>query len=144
MGTQPASLREEIMNIKKSLWVAAGFVLLAVAYAGVILPGIPFSIPLVGAAFCFSRGSERMHAWLHSHPLFGEFLTNFAEKRIFPTRAKYAMIIMMLIGLVFMWFVTQNPIAVACTAAFMAASAAWSLRLPGSEAEWQRRQNTQD
>jgi uncharacterized membrane protein YbaN (DUF454 family) len=130
--------------VKKYLWMGAGFVLLVIAYLGVILPGIPFSIPLVGAAYCFSKSSERMHNWLYNHPLFGEFLTNFAEKRIFPTRAKYAMVAMMLLCLVIMWFLTGNLKAMAWAAVFMAGGAAWAWRLPGSEAEWERRQLDKD
>ena len=33
------------MNMKKVMWGGLGFLSLGVAYVGVILPGIPFSIP---------------------------------------------------------------------------------------------------
>jgi uncharacterized membrane protein YbaN (DUF454 family) len=127
------------MNITKYLWMSAGFLLLVLAYIGVVMPGIPFSIPLVGAAYCFSKSSDRMHNWLYNHKHFGPFLTNFAEKRIFPTRAKYLMLFMMASCLVIMWFATGNLKAMAWAAVFMAGGAAWAWRLPGSEEEWERR-----
>ena len=127
------------MNIRKKLWFCSGILLLGLAYVGVIMPGIPFSIPLVGAAYCFANSSEKMHSWLYNHKHFGPFLTNFKEKRIFPTRAKYTMIAMMSSSLALMWFMTYNAVACFWAGIFMAAGAIWSWKLPGSEEEWEKR-----
>ncbi len=43
------------MNMKKLLWGGLGFLSLGVAYVGVVLPGIPFSIPAVFAAILFRK-----------------------------------------------------------------------------------------
>jgi len=128
------------MNIKKCLWYVAGMLLLGVAYIGVIMPGIPFSIPLVGSAYCFAKGSDRMHAWLYNHKHFGPFLINFKDKKIFPTKAKYAMVAMMSSSLMIMWFATYNIKATIYAGIFMAAGAIWAWRMPGSEYEWSKRQ----
>ena len=80
------------MNIKKLAWGGLGFLSLGVAYVGVILPGIPFSIPAVFAAYCFAKSSDRMHNWLYGHKLFGPFLTNWETKKVFPQKAKYMMV----------------------------------------------------
>ena len=128
------------MNFRKSLWLVCGFILLGIAYLGVILPGLPFSIPLVGSAYCFAKSSDRMHDWLYNHPFFGEFLTNFKDKKIFPTKAKYTMVAMMASSLAIMWFATENIIACAWAAGFMAIGAIWGWRYPGSEEEWIKRQ----
>ena len=45
------------MNIKKMLWFSLGCILLAVAFVGVYLPGLPWSTPAVGAAYCFATVS---------------------------------------------------------------------------------------
>ena len=128
------------MNVRKILWLVAGFLLLGVAYLGVILPGLPFSTPAVGAAYCFAKSSNRMHNWLYSHPLFGPFLTNFKEKKIFPTRAKYAMVTMMSISLSVIWFTSYNINMTVGIGVVMAIVAAWGWSYPGSEEEWIRRQ----
>jgi uncharacterized membrane protein YbaN (DUF454 family) len=127
------------MNIRKKLWFVAGIFLLGLAYIGVVMPGIPFSIPLVGSAYCFAKSSDKMHAWLYNHKHFGPFLTNFKEKKIFPTKAKYSMIIMMSSSLALMWFMTYNVMACFWAALFMAAGAIWAWQLPGSEEEWKKR-----
>jgi uncharacterized protein len=127
------------MNLRKSLWFAAGMILIAVAYIGVIVPGIPWSTPAVGAAYCFAKSSDRMHRWLYSHPLFGPFLTGWQTKRIFPTKFKYFMIATMSTSVILLWFTTQSGPAVVGTGLFMLLVAVWAWRYPGSEAEYQRR-----
>lgn len=128
-----------MMNIKKILWFSAGMLLLGVAFVGVYLPGLPWSTPAVGAAYCFARSSERMHNWIYSHRIFGPFLIGWQEKKIFPTRLKYVMLVTMSSSLLVLWFTTGNINAIIGTGAFMALVAAWAWRFPGSEKEHQRR-----
>jgi len=125
--------------IKKYLWMGLGFLSLGMAYIGVIVPGIPFSIFLVFAAYCFAKSSPRMHAWLYNHKYFGPFLTNWVEKKVFPTWAKYMMIVVMSSSLVFLWLTTGNLTAVAWSGSFMALVAIWAWRYPGSVQEQERR-----
>jgi uncharacterized membrane protein YbaN (DUF454 family) len=127
------------MNIRKKLWFVSGILLLGLAYIGVIMPGIPFSIPLVGATYCFAKSSKKMHDWLYNHKHFGPFLVNFKDKKIFPTKAKYGMVAMMSSSLAIMWFTTYNVKACIYAGIFMAAGAIWSWRMPGSEEEWARK-----
>ena len=111
--------------IKKYLWMGIGFLSLGMAYIGIVVPGIPFSIFLVFAAYCFAKSSPRMHAWLYNHKYFGPFLTNWVEKKVFPTWAKYMMIGVMSSSLVFLWFTTGNINAVAWSGGFMFLVAVW-------------------
>ena len=125
--------------MKKLFWNILGFLSLGMAYIGVITPGLPYSIWVVFAAYCFSKGSERMHRWLYNHKLFGPFLTNWGEKRVFPTKMKFFMLAMMSSSLVIMYFSNVKTIGIISTAIFMALVARWAWRFPGSVAEWQRR-----
>lgn len=125
--------------MKKLLWNTLGFACLGLAYLGVILPGFPYSIWVVAAAYCFSKGSERMHRWLYNHKLFGPFLTNWSQKRVFPTKMKFFMIGMMSLSLVLMYTSGVKPIGIISTAVFMALVAVWAWRFPGSVAEYDRR-----
>ena len=116
-----------------------GFLSLGMAYIGVIVPGIPFSIFLVFAAYCFAKSSKRMHDWLYNHKYFGPFLTNRVQKRVFPTKGKYAMILVMASSLAFLWFTTENIKAVAWSGGFMALVAIWAWRFPGTVEEHKAR-----
>ena len=126
-------------RIKKALWYTTGMLSLGMAYIGFVTPGIPFSIFLVFSAYCFSKSSQRMHDYLYNHKHFGPFLTNWVEKRIFPTRMKYAMVLVMSSSLAFLWFTTYNLNAVLWSGGFMAVVAIWAWRYPGSEHEWNSR-----
>ena len=125
--------------MKQFLWKVLGFCSLGMAYLGVITPGLPYSIFVVFAAYCFSKGSPRMHAWLYNHKLFGPFLTNWNEKRVFPIKMKYFMLVMMTASLIIMFVTGVKPIGIISTAVFMACVAVWAWRFPGSVEEYDKR-----
>ena len=125
--------------MKKLFWNCLGFLSLGMAYVGIITPGVPYSIFVVFAAYCFSKGSERMHRWIYNHKIFGPFLTNWNTKRVFPTKMKYFMLIMMSSSLFIMFFTGVPTRGIIYTAVFMAVVAIWAWRFPGSVAEHQKR-----
>lgn len=125
--------------MKKLFWNTLGFLSLGMAYVGVITPGIPYSPFVVFAAYCFSKGSERMHRWIYNHKIFGPFLTNWNTKRVFPTKMKYFMLFMMSTSLAIMLFTGVPTRGIIYTAIFMALVAIWAWRWPGSVNEHQRR-----
>ena len=120
--------------MKKLFWNVLGFISLGLAYIGVVTPGIPYSPFVVFAAYCFSKGSERMHKWIYNHKLFGPFLTNWNEKRVFPQKIKYFMLAMMTTSLIIMSF-TVPVKGVVYTGIFMACVAVWAWRYPSSVEE---------
>ena len=128
-----------IHKLKKVLWTTVGLLSLGMAYVGVVTPGIPYSPFVVFAAYCFGKGSERLHKWIYNHKLFGPFLTNWGEKRVFPLKMKYFMLAMMSTSLVIMFFTGVKPIGVISTAIFMGLVAVWAWRYPSSIAEYDRR-----
>lgn len=129
--------------MKKAIFFVLGWICLIMAYIGLVTPGIPFSIFLVGAAYCFARSSKRMENWLYGHKYFGPFLFNWESKRVFPQRAKYAMLLVMSSSLIIMSFFV--PIrGVLFSAAFMALVAVWAWRYPSTVEEWQRRKDNNE
>ena len=125
--------------MKKIFWNTLGFLSLGMAYIGVVTPGIPYSPFVVFAAYCFSKGSERMHRWIYNHKLFGPFLTNWNTKRVFPQKMKYFMLAMMSTSLIIMFVTGVKPIGIISTACFMAIVAIWAWRYPSSVAEHDKR-----
>lgn len=126
-------------QIKRYFYLALGMICVGFAYVGFVTPGIPFSIFLVIAAWAFAKSSPKMEAWIYNHPWFGKFLTNWTQKKIFPQRAKYLMILVMASTLIFTWFATENPKAILFSGIFMLGVAVWAWRYPGSEEEHQQR-----
>ena len=125
--------------MKKLFWNILGFLSLGMAYVGVITPGVPYSIFVVFAAYCFSKGSERMHRWIYNHRLFGPFLTNWNTKRVFPQKMKYFMLFMMSTSLMIMWLTSVPVRGIIYTALFMLCVAVWAWRFPSSVEEYDRR-----
>jgi uncharacterized membrane protein YbaN (DUF454 family) len=121
-----------LTNIKKFLYFTLGCFCIVFAYIGVVTPGIPYSPFVVAAAFCFARSSERAHAWIMNHPVFGPFLTNWSTKRVFPLRMKYLMLAMMTMSLAIMWITGVKPIGIVSTAVFMMLVAVWAWRWPST------------
>ena len=120
-----------IHPVKRFLWKILGFLSLGMAYVGLVTPGIPYSCFVVFAAYCFAKGSPKMHAWLYNHKIFGPFLTNWGEKRVFPTKMKFFMLAMMSSSLIIMSF-TVPVKGVVYTGIFMFFVAVWAWRFPGS------------
>ena len=69
------------MPAKSKLYIASGFVCVALGVAGIPLPLLPTTPFLLLAAFCFARGSERWHHWLMTHPVLSPYILAFRDKR---------------------------------------------------------------
>ena len=126
-------------KIKKAFWLTLGVLLVGVAYLGVLIPGLPWSTPILGATFCFAKSSPRFHAWIMNHPKFGPFIKNWSTYRVYPQKAKYLMVAVMSTSLGFMFFGTGNVKATIYLAITFAIIILWAWRYPGSKEEAQRR-----
>lgn len=126
-------------KIIKAFWFVLGIILVGVAYLGVLLPGLPWSTPILGAAFCFAKSSEKFHNWIMEHQTFGPFIKEWQTYRVYPTIGKYAMVGMMSISLLMMYFGTGNIKATIYLAITFALIVTWAWRFPGSKDESQRR-----
>lgn len=62
------------MGGKKLFFMGLGIFATIVAIAGVWLPGIPTTFPLIVALWAFSKSSERMHGWVSSLPILRQAL----------------------------------------------------------------------
>ena len=66
-----------------------GFVFLAVAVLGLVLPLLPTTPFVLLAAACFAQSSERMHGWILANPTFGPMVRDWDEKRCVSCRVKW-------------------------------------------------------
>lgn len=105
-------------------WIIAGWVFLALAFVGVVLPIVP-QVPFAfAAAFCFSRGSKRLHEWLLRNKHFGPAIRAWEEDRVLRPKMKAISTVMMIGGaaLAFLKFREDQPIvAVVVPVLFLAA-----------------------
>lgn len=73
---------------KKRILVILGWVMVAVGGIGLVLPIMPTTPFLVVAAYCFSKGSPRLHRWVRQHRRFGPPLRDWEDHRVIRTKAK--------------------------------------------------------
>jgi uncharacterized protein len=124
--------------MKKWLWRALGLLFVGFAYIGAITPGVPTTFFALLAAWAFSKSSPKWDKWLHEHKIFGKYLTNWEQKRIYPNRGRIMMVVVMSISLVSMYFTV--PLRVVGYALFtFSLIVIWAFRYPGSEAEYDKR-----
>lgn len=126
-------------KIKKAFFFVLGCLCLVMAYIGVITPGLPYSPFVVASAYCFARSSERMYNWIMNHRIFGPFITNWNQKRVFPLKLKFFMLISMTVSLVLMYTGGVPSKGIMYTAIFMACVAIWAWRYPSSVEEYDLR-----
>jgi len=124
--------------MKKTLWIGLGLLFVGCAYIGILLPGVPTTFFVILAAWAFSKSSEKFNKWLHEHKLFGKYLTNWETKKVYPTRGRYAMVGVMCLSLISMFFTL--PLRIVGYAAFtFLLICIWAFRYPGSVEEYNKR-----
>jgi hypothetical protein len=69
-------------------FLLAGWLCLALALIGVFLPVVPTTPFVLLAAWCFSRGSQKLHRWLLDNPTFGPTIRLWEEHRVIRLRVK--------------------------------------------------------
>lgn len=113
------------------VYLILGWLFVALAFAGVVLPVLPTTPFLIVAVGCFARSSPRLETWLLSHRRFGPVLRDWRSHGAIPFRAKLFAYSGMAAGYAFFWMMVQPgwPLA-AAVAALMAGGAAYVATRP--------------
>ena len=77
----------------RRLWVIAGGTALGIGVVGIVVPLLPTTPFLILAAYCFSRGSRRLHDWLLNHRTLGPPIRDWREHRSVSGQAKFSAMI---------------------------------------------------
>ena len=71
---------------------AVGWVAVALGTAGLFVPGLPTTVFVLIAFYCFSRSSPRFARWLLEHRWLGPSLRRYLEGGALPRPAKRAIL----------------------------------------------------
>ena len=81
--------------MKRWWWKIAGLTCVILGVIGIVLPLLPTTPFLLLAAFCFDRGSPKLHKWLISHAHLGPIIKDWHDHGAVPTNAKAVAVIFM-------------------------------------------------
>lgn len=91
-------------RVIRAVCIALGFLCFGMGAVGVVLPILPTTPFLLGAAFFFANGSERFHQWFVSTKLYKRYIEQ-AVKKSMDRKSKRNMLVTLgaifLIGMIF-------------------------------------------
>ncbi|MDR2257522.1 MAG: YbaN family protein [Treponema sp.] len=96
------------MSISNALFVAAGFLLLALGVVGIALPVLPTTPFLLLASFCFLKGSKRLHHWIMTNKHFGPRIKRITESGL-TRREKISIYLLVFAMLTPVFIFTKSP-----------------------------------
>jgi uncharacterized membrane protein YbaN (DUF454 family) len=79
---------DQMKQIRKSIWIFGGTVLIGLGVLGIFLPVLPTTPFLLLAAFCYGRGSERFYHWLVYRSWVGGYILNYQSGHGLPLKQK--------------------------------------------------------
>ncbi len=66
-------------RLLRYIWLGVGLIAFVLGSAGIVLPLLPTVPFYLLAAFCFAKGSERLHAWFQSTKLYQKYVVPFND-----------------------------------------------------------------
>ena len=130
---QTVTQRPKVRAWLRPIYFTLGSLFLAIGIAGVVLPLVPTTGPVILAAYFYARSSDRFHDWLVHHPRFGPLIADFRAGKGIPFKTKvWALTAMTLAFSVSATFVTTNWIARAVVIAIGVGAITYVARLPVS------------
>ena len=127
----PVIESKPLSRLAKALYGIAGGLALVLGVIGIFLPVLPTTPFILLAAFCFAKGSPRVHQWMLRHALIGPILRNWEEHHSLTRRTKSVAIISMWLMLcVSIWTFSDWPWAQVSLLVFGAIGTTMMLRIP--------------
>ena len=96
------------MIIKKYIFILLGLISLSLGVIGIFIPVLPTTPFLLLSSFLFLRSSKKLHNWLITHRIFGEYIYNYMEYRAVKKSAKISAIIMLWLSLTISILIVDN------------------------------------
>lgn len=113
------------------LYLALGWLMVAIAIVGIFLPLLPTTPFLLLAAWLFARSSERVEAWLLGHPVLGPPLRDWRQHGAIPRRAKIFACVMIVASFAIFWYrVSPSPLLTMTVGAVLLGSCTFIVTRP--------------
>jgi uncharacterized membrane protein YbaN (DUF454 family) len=84
---------------KKAVFIILGLLCSVLVVIGVLLPGLPATPFAILAAYCFSKSSPELHAWILNLPIIGEGVKRWQDHRSISPKAKVMSILTIVLSM---------------------------------------------
>ena len=118
------------MTPLRPVWFVVGVGCVLLAGLGIALPLLPTTPFLLLAAFAFARSSDRWHAWLLGHRVFGPIIDDWRRHRAIDRRTKIVSVVSMAGVFVVSLVLDVGAVVLAVQAVVLTASATFVLSRP--------------
>lgn len=116
------------------LFFVLGFVFVGLGILGAIVRGLPTTVFILLAGYCWAKSSRRFYGWLMHHKIFGKMLIDWQERRAMPRFAKYMAWSMMSVSNVFLFYRLPSDMwwLMVLIAGVCLLTAVWMAKLPNA------------
>ena len=84
-----------LVNSTRVVFGGLGWCAVVLAAAGIVVPGLPTTVFVLAASYCFSKSSPRFAQWLRTDPWFGPSLERFVTHGgMSPSAKRHALLAM--------------------------------------------------
>lgn len=108
----------------RHFWLIGGILCFILGIIGLILPMMPGTVFLIGAAYCFARSNPVWEQKMLDHKIMGPAIIDWRERRAISRKAKKSALVTIGIGAVIACFLTSFPLVLAPLAG-MSLAATW-------------------
>lgn len=91
------------------MWLLLGWIFVGFGLIGLALPLMPTVPFLLVAAYCFERGSPKLHYWLLEHPQMGPPLKEWRSQRVIRWPAKLIATLGLTVSVGYTCFFSERP-----------------------------------
>jgi uncharacterized membrane protein YbaN (DUF454 family) len=99
-------------NLKKYILIFIGLIFVAIGLIGVFVPGLPTTIFMILAAYCFIRSNEKLYNWVVNNKMFGSKVKHFMETKTIPLSGKIHSISAMWLMVILSLFLLKNSFVI--------------------------------
>jgi uncharacterized membrane protein YbaN (DUF454 family) len=80
--------RAASVRVRRYLHLVGGCVALSTGLVGIVVPGLPTTVFVIVASYCFTRSCPRLEAWMRASPLLAPYLRYVDAGAPMPFRAR--------------------------------------------------------